>query len=207
MKVKLTNSAVIKDCEQGLIEGIRSDLDWRSIGEAFRTKHHLEFGDQTEYKGGDIVVCGGSIAYKLDFEVKVRLSVIMDRGGNFVDITAESGAPTGMSVPERLTEIEQTTVVDKQRQTIAKRPMEPEVSYGYAQPVQSASAPPNTAEDERPASTYEDALSDLSPKSKFTLSEPVAVSPDEDLHEHVAKAASQVDRDLVEAEEKEKEGR
>ncbi len=84
--MKISDPDLIKSSEQELLDGIIGDLDWSTIENIFRKKHNLEIEDDVEYKQGDIVVHKNKVAYKLDFEVKVTLSVLFDRNGSTLGI-------------------------------------------------------------------------------------------------------------------------
>ncbi|MBW1723105.1 MAG: hypothetical protein JRH13_14475 [Deltaproteobacteria bacterium] len=85
--MKITDSEVIKTCEQELIDAITADLDWEALENIFRKEHGLGIDEDVEYKRGDIVVHQGQVAYQLDFEVKVTLSVLLDRDGNYLSVS------------------------------------------------------------------------------------------------------------------------
>ncbi len=80
--MKITNSTVIEKGEKGLIDAIIGDLAWGAMEEIFRREHGLPIGEDVEYKSGDLIVHDSQVAYKLEFDVKVSLSVLVDRDGN-----------------------------------------------------------------------------------------------------------------------------
>jgi len=86
--MQITNREAIKSGEQELIDAITADLDWGVIEEVFRREHHLEINDNVEYKKGDIVVHKDQVAYRLEFDVTVALSVLVDREGNYLSVTS-----------------------------------------------------------------------------------------------------------------------
>lgn len=88
--MKVTNDEIIRNGEQDLIDGITADLDWNAVEEIFRKNHKLSLGEDVAYKNGDIVVHNNHIAYSLEFEIKVPLSIILDRQGNCIDIQSAS---------------------------------------------------------------------------------------------------------------------
>ena len=92
--MRITKHEVIKSGEQELIDAITADLDWEVIEEVFREEHHLEIDDNVEYKKGDIVVYNDQIAYQLEFDVKVALSVLVDREGNYISVTSHNDSDT-----------------------------------------------------------------------------------------------------------------
>lgn len=85
--MKITNPEVIKNGESDLIDAITADMDWVAIEEVFGEKHKLNIDDNVEYKKGDIVVYNNQIAYKLEFDVKVNLSILLDRNGNYISVS------------------------------------------------------------------------------------------------------------------------
>jgi uncharacterized phosphosugar-binding protein len=84
--VKITDSEVIKNSEKELIDAITGDLDWEIIEQVFKKKHNLSLEDDVEYKDGDLVIYNNMIAYKLNFDVRISLSVIFNREGDYLDI-------------------------------------------------------------------------------------------------------------------------
>lgn len=85
--MKITNAEIIKNSERELLDAITADLDWGAIEKIFLKEHNLSIEEDIEYKNGDIVSIENQIAYKLEFEVKVNLSVILDRNGDYVSVS------------------------------------------------------------------------------------------------------------------------
>lgn len=92
--MKITASEVIQNGEQELFDGITAELDWSAIEEIFKKEHNLAIEEDVAYKRGDIVVRDGEIAYRLEFEVKVALSILLNREGNYMSVSI-SGIPDG----------------------------------------------------------------------------------------------------------------
>ena len=86
--MKITDSEVIKSGEKELIDALTADLDWGAIEEIFRKEHRLGIEEDVEYRKGDIVIHDNQVAYELEFEVKVTLSVLLDREGNYISLTS-----------------------------------------------------------------------------------------------------------------------
>lgn len=82
--MKLTKEDVIRNSEQELIDAINGELDWEALEDIFRREHQLDIGEDIEYKRGDIVIHQGRIAYRLEFDVKVNFSLLLDREGNYL---------------------------------------------------------------------------------------------------------------------------
>ncbi len=94
--MKITDSESIKKGESDFIDSLIGELDWQAIETLLKEKYRLKLHDDVEYKRGDLVVHGSSIAYKLDFDVRVTLSLVVGRDGECVDIRASgSGGDAG----------------------------------------------------------------------------------------------------------------
>lgn len=88
--MKITDSDIIRAGERELIDTIIGDLDWEVIEKVFKEKHRLRIQDDVEYRQGDIVVHNDEVAYKLDFDVKLTLSILLDRSGNYLSFTTQN---------------------------------------------------------------------------------------------------------------------
>jgi len=95
--MKVTHDDVIRNGERELMDGITADLDWDAVESLFRERHHLSLGEDVAYKNGDLVVHEERVAYLLEFEVKVCLSMLVDREGDCIGI--QSGASTPETGP------------------------------------------------------------------------------------------------------------
>ncbi len=91
--MKVTHDDVIRNGERELIDGITADLDWDAVESLFRERHHLSLGEDVAYKNGDLVVHEDRVAYLLEFEVKVCLSMLVDRNGDCIGIQSEASTP------------------------------------------------------------------------------------------------------------------
>lgn len=98
--MKITDSENIKSGERELIDVITGDLDWNAIEQLLKEKHNIGLQDDVEYKEGDIVVYDNQIAYKLNFDVKITLSVVFDRKGNCLKLTAAGEQEDADNMPE-----------------------------------------------------------------------------------------------------------
>ena len=85
--MKITNDEIIRNGEQDLIDAINGDLDWEAMEEIFQKDHKLGLGEDVEYKKGDIVVHDNQVAYRLEFDVKVNLSILLDRQGGCISLS------------------------------------------------------------------------------------------------------------------------
>ena len=90
--MKITNDEVIKTGEQELIDSINGELDWEVMEDIFKNQHQLEIGEDVEYRRGELVVHDNQGAYQLEFEGKVKLSILVDRDGNYLAFTNDSAS-------------------------------------------------------------------------------------------------------------------
>jgi len=104
-KLKITDSEVIRSGEKELLDIIIGDLDWEAIEKIVKEKHQLRIQDDVEFRQGDIVVYDNTVAYKLDFDIKVTLTVLFDRDGNYLSFST-SGDFTKDAVMPDLEEVE-----------------------------------------------------------------------------------------------------
>ena len=88
--MKIANPEIIKKGEQELVKAIAPNVDWGVIKEIFRKDHNLELDDAVKYKAAEINIHDNRIAFSLDFEAKVNLSIKFDREGNYISV-ASSG--------------------------------------------------------------------------------------------------------------------
>ncbi len=96
--MKLINSDSIQETEKEFIDTINAALDWKAIEKMLMEKHKFILQDKIECKKGDLVVSNDTIAYKFDFEIKVPLSVMVNRQGECLELDI---ANTGKEPVER----------------------------------------------------------------------------------------------------------
>jgi hypothetical protein len=89
--MKITSPETIQSSEKEFIDFINAELDWGAIEEMILEKHKLQLQDEVVYRQGDIVVYENQIAYQLDFDIKVSLSLIFNRQGDCLNIKTPDG--------------------------------------------------------------------------------------------------------------------
>ncbi len=85
--MKISNSETIEESEKEFIDMINAELDWEAIEKLLFEKHNFTLQEEVEYKKGDMVVHKDAIAYKFDFNIKVPLSIIFNREGEFLEFS------------------------------------------------------------------------------------------------------------------------
>jgi len=91
--MRVANSEAIRKGEKALADAIASNFDHSVIQTIFKRVHNLDVGEDIKCKHASMGVHGDEVAYSMDFEVLVNLSVFLDRAGNFISITSSGVAP------------------------------------------------------------------------------------------------------------------
>ncbi len=100
--MKITNPETIESSKKELIDFINSELDWSAVEKMILEKHKLQLQDEVVYKHGDIVVYDEQIAYQLDFDVKVSMSLIFNRQGDCLDMkTPDDAVVAEQKLPQK----------------------------------------------------------------------------------------------------------
>jgi hypothetical protein len=86
--MKLTQPKSIEQNEETLFDTIKAALDWKVLERLLKQEDLLHIETQVDYKSGDLVVHDNQIAYKLDFEIRLPLSVVFNREGECLEITS-----------------------------------------------------------------------------------------------------------------------
>lgn len=140
--MKVTNSDIIKSGERELIDTIIGDLDWNMIEEIVKSRHRLKIQDDIDYRQGDLIVHNNQVAYKLDFDVKMTLSVIFDRDGNYLSLsTSEDLEEQPVAEPEDVTD----DATDDATETV--QPLDPDAEPSFSSD-EAPSADPQKAPSE-----------------------------------------------------------
>lgn len=84
--MKITDSNLIKSREKELLEMISADLDRDSIRQLLSAKYQLDLdNDSLACRGGDLVVHDNQVAYKVEYQAMINLSLLFNRQGECVE--------------------------------------------------------------------------------------------------------------------------
>ena len=112
--MQITDEEIIQKGENELIDAISAEIDWDKIEEIFRKEHKLSIDDDVEYKRGDIVIHNDQIAYQLEFQVNVGLSIILDRHGHYLSVsTAKDFKEPAGETPDTMEAGSETNPLDE----------------------------------------------------------------------------------------------
>ncbi len=84
--MKYTNKDIIRSGEKKLIRFLAKHLDFNAVKESIQQTYQIDLNDRLEHRSGNIVIHNEEIAYQLDFDMKVNLSVLLDRDGELLSI-------------------------------------------------------------------------------------------------------------------------
>lgn len=84
--MKLINPDIIESGERKLVRFIARQLDWRSVRQSIKQAYDVEVNESLEHKSGNLEIHEGDIAYRLNFDFKVNLSLLLSRDGQQVRI-------------------------------------------------------------------------------------------------------------------------
>lgn len=99
--MRVANPEAIRKGEKALAEAIASNFDSSVIRKIFKRVHNLDVGEDIKCKHASMGIHGDEVAYSMDFEVRVNLSVFLDRAGNFISISSSGVAPELSSQTEK----------------------------------------------------------------------------------------------------------
>lgn len=91
--MRLARKEIIRACEKQMIRAIVKNIDPAALKEAVREQYDLGPADGITFEKGDLAVKNGQIVYRLDFSMRVGLTVTLDRDGRCLGIGAPEKQP------------------------------------------------------------------------------------------------------------------
>jgi hypothetical protein len=144
--MRVANPDAIRKGEEALADAIASNFDRSVIRKIFKRVHNLDVGEDIKCKQASMGIHGDEVAYSMNFEVLVNLSVLLDRSGNFVSISSSGVAPEPLSKTEQPMEAE---------------PESPNVGEMPSAEPQKVKAP--ETDESFPEGSYEEVLKEFAP--------------------------------------------
>jgi hypothetical protein len=90
---KLVPEDAFEKGERDLMDIVTGSLDWDVIEKLLEEKYGLSLQDDIEFKKGRLTVKGDRIAYQMDFQARITLSLMIGRDGRCVDVVAGVVSP------------------------------------------------------------------------------------------------------------------
>lgn len=75
------DSHTVEEAKRDLINQLKLKIDQTDIETVCREQYGIESIKGYEYKDGDIVIDNNQVAFKLDFEVRFPISILLNNGG------------------------------------------------------------------------------------------------------------------------------
>lgn len=88
--MKLINSEKIQESEKEFMDTINAEMDWEAIERMMIEKRIFTLEENTIRKNGDVIVYKDTIAYQFDFEIKIPISVIVNRQGECLNLSGRT---------------------------------------------------------------------------------------------------------------------
>ena len=92
-KKRLISDDAFQKGERDLMDIVTSSLDWEVVERLLEEKYGLSLQDDIEFKEGKLTVKEDSIAYQMDFQARITLSLMIGRDGRCVDVLAGVVSP------------------------------------------------------------------------------------------------------------------
>ena len=95
--MRITDPDVIKSGEKDLIEAVKEDIDWDAVKDVIKEQMEIT---SFSAEGGGILVHDNRIAFKIDFTLSFKGSLMFDREGNYIASEAQAAEPPETGEPE-----------------------------------------------------------------------------------------------------------
>ena len=115
--MKTTGKASMEMDPKALIAALTKAVDWRFVVEKLRERYNISVQDGVDHVKSQIITYGEKPVCRLDFDVKVRLSMLCDRSGRCLKIFNPGADGTGEPQEE---DREPASVMDPARESIRR---------------------------------------------------------------------------------------
>lgn len=86
--MKITDDQHISSNKATFFKGLFRSVAWPRVIEKIRERFRIAVQDEIRFVGGELVVDQSRVAYRLDVDVTVRLSMLCDQSGNCLRISS-----------------------------------------------------------------------------------------------------------------------
>ena len=106
-KVTISNDIVVT-AKKELFERIKANINLDRVREICADLYGVKDMHSLDFKNGDIVVHDGKIAYKIEFDVRFAVPLLIDEEGNLLG-TEETESEAAATAEERIDDLSQQT--------------------------------------------------------------------------------------------------
>jgi hypothetical protein len=90
MSIFTAGTQVVEDAKRELIEKIKSNIDLDQVKAICREQYGIQMIEGLDLNHGDIVSYNDQVAYRLDFDIRFSMSVLLDNEGNCISTSLKS---------------------------------------------------------------------------------------------------------------------
>jgi hypothetical protein len=90
MSTITVGTQVVEEAKRELIEKLRNNIDLDQVKAICREQCGIEMIEGIDLKHGDIVGRNDQVAYRLDFDIRFSMSVLIDNEGNCISTSLKS---------------------------------------------------------------------------------------------------------------------
>ena len=87
IQTRLMDADLIRRREKEIVNAIASPINKNQLSEIFEKENGLSIGEGAHFKDGQIISYNNKVAYKLDFDTDLKISLLIDRNGGFLSFT------------------------------------------------------------------------------------------------------------------------
>lgn len=82
--MKLANSELIESAKNEWIAKLKQALDLKIIKQLLEEQHNIDINGDIEVSNGKLEIHNNHIVHKMEFEVLLSLSILVDEKGNYI---------------------------------------------------------------------------------------------------------------------------
>jgi hypothetical protein len=90
MSTITVGTQVVEDAKRELIEKLKSNIDQDQVKAICSEQYGIEMIEGIDLNHGDIVSHNDQVAYRLNFDIRFSISVLIDNEGNYISTSIES---------------------------------------------------------------------------------------------------------------------
>lgn len=81
---KLANSEALEKAKSEIVDKVKDALNMKEIKQILEDQHNLEISDDLQVSSGEMIIRDNQLTYRMEFEVLLSLSVLLDADGNYI---------------------------------------------------------------------------------------------------------------------------
>jgi hypothetical protein len=90
MRTITVGTHVVEEAKRELVEKLKSNIDLDQVKAICKEQLGIEMIEAVDFKHGDIVSNNDQVAYRLDFDIRFSMSMLIDSEGNCISTSLKS---------------------------------------------------------------------------------------------------------------------